>query len=125
MDYQNSRMKRMTVDLKAMTRKELEKLKTSVERELTRTIERDRKAAIAAVQKAAREHGFDLHEVVGAKKPAKITKPKKKPKTVVTSPKYQHPENPDVTWTGKGRQPKWIKEAEAAGRSRDEFLIKA
>jgi len=115
----------MTVDLKAMTRKELEKLKTNVERELTRTIERDKKAAIGAAQKAAREHGFDLHEVVGAEKPAKVTKSKKKPKTVVTPPKYRHPENPEVTWTGKGRQPKWIKEAEAAGRSRDEFLIKA
>ena len=99
-----------------------EKLKTSVERELTRTIERDRKAAIAAAQKASREHGFDLNEIVGAEKP---TKSKKKSKTVAASPKYRHPENPEVTWTGKGRQPKWIKEAEAAGRSRDEFLIKA
>jgi len=115
----------MIIDLKAMTRTELEKLKTSVERELTRTIERNRKAAIAAAQKATREHGFDLNEIVGAEKPAKVNKTKKKPKTVAAPPKYRHPENPEVTWTGKGRQPKWIKEAEAAGRSRNVFLIKS
>lgn len=115
----------MAIDLKSMTRKELEKHKTSVERELARTIERDKKAAVAAAQKAAREHGFDLTDVVDGKKPVKKTKMKKKSQPVAGSPKYRHPENPDVTWTGKGRQPKWIKEAEAAGRSRDEFLIKA
>lgn len=43
----------------------------------------------------------------------------------VSVPKYRHPENSAVTWKGMGRQPKWIIEAEAAGKSRDELLIKA
>lgn len=115
----------MNIDLKSMTRKELEKLKTNVERELARAIERDKKAAIAAAQKAAREHGFALDEITDANKPAKAVKPKKKAKVASATPKYRHPENPAVTWSGKGRQPKWIKEAEEAGRSRDEFLIKS
>ncbi|HLR83130.1 MAG TPA: H-NS histone family protein [Paenalcaligenes sp.] len=37
-------------------------------------------------------------------------------------PRYQNPET-GVTWSGRGRPPKWIVEAEAQGRSRDEFLI--
>ena len=82
----------MTIDLKSMTRKELEKLKTSVERELARTIERDKKAAVAAAQKAAREHGFELTDVVDTKKPIKKTKAKKKLKPAAGSPKYRHPE---------------------------------
>lgn len=111
----------MKIDLKSMTRKELEKLRADVERELTRTIERDKKAAIAAAQKAAREHGFALSDITDQ---SKVSKPKKKaPKKSPAAPKYQHPENPSATWTGKGRQPNWIKEAEAAGKSRDEFLI--
>ncbi|MGO3892334.1 MAG: H-NS histone family protein [Paenalcaligenes sp.] len=28
------------------------------------------------------------------------------------------------TWTGRGRPPRWITDAEAAGKSRDSFLIK-
>lgn len=112
----------MAIDLKSMTRKELEKLRVNVDRELKRTIERDKKSAIAAAQKAAREHGFALSDITDEPKASKPSKKatKKRP----AAPKYQHPENPSATWTGKGRQPSWIKEAEAAGKSRDEFLIK-
>jgi DNA-binding protein H-NS len=37
---------------------------------------------------------------------------------------YRHPENADQTWSGRGRQPDWMKEALAAGKSKDDFLIK-
>lgn len=114
----------MKIDLKTMNRKELEKLKTQVDRELTRVIERDKKSAKVAAQKAAKELGFDLDDVINDEKVAKPTKAKKKAKVVSASPKYRHPENPEVTWTGKGRRPNWIKEAEAAGKSREDFLIK-
>ena len=114
----------MTIDLKSMNRKELEKLKTDVERALERTIERDRKAAISAAQKVAKDHGFDLEEIAAGTAQSKPRKRKKKASGSIGKPMYRHPEKPEVTWTGKGRQPVWIKEAEAAGRSRDEFLIK-
>lgn len=105
-----------------MTRKELEKLRVDVDRELKRTIERDKKAAIAAAQKAARKHGFELSDITDE---PKVAKPKKKAaKKPPAASKYQHPDDPSKTWTGKGRQPNWIKEAEAVGKSRDEFLIK-
>lgn len=31
-------------------------------------------------------------------------------------PKFRHPENPDITWSGVGRRPKWIIEADENGR---------
>lgn len=37
-------------------------------------------------------------------------------------PKYKNPVTGD-TWTGRGRAPKWIAEAEAAGKKRESFLI--
>lgn len=37
-------------------------------------------------------------------------------------PRYKNPET-GLTWSGRGRPPKWIVEAEGQGRSRDEFLI--
>ncbi|MDE2149915.1 MAG: H-NS histone family protein [Gammaproteobacteria bacterium] len=37
--------------------------------------------------------------------------------------KYRNPTT-GKTWTGRGRAPHWITEAEAAGTSRDRFLIK-
>lgn len=34
-----------------------------------------------------------------------------KPADLIKSPpKYRHPENPDLTWTGKGRAPRWVHE---------------
>ena len=115
----------MKIDLKSMTRKELEKLNADVEKELARTIEREKKAALAAAQQAAREYGFTLDDVTGVQKTVRSNKLRKAAsKKTAGAPKYQHPEKPSLTWTGKGRQPKWIKEAEAAGRLRAEFLIK-
>lgn len=38
-------------------------------------------------------------------------------------PKYRHPENHQLTWSGRGLMPKWMKELIANGRSKEEFLI--
>lgn len=37
--------------------------------------------------------------------------------------KYRNPVD-GSTWTGRGKSPRWIREAEARGQSRDSFLIK-
>jgi len=44
------------------------------------------------------------------------------PKRSAGKPKYRNPET-SATWTGWGKPPNWIKEADAAGKSRDGFLI--
>ena len=36
--------------------------------------------------------------------------------------KYRNPET-DETWTGRGRTPRWLAEAEAAGKSREDFAV--
>ena len=38
------------------------------------------------------------------------------------APKYRNPQT-GKTWTGRGRSPLWIVEAESAGNSREKFLI--
>ena len=37
-------------------------------------------------------------------------------------PKYRDPVT-GVTWTGKGKAPKWLKDYEAEGKSRQDYLI--
>ena len=37
--------------------------------------------------------------------------------------KYRNPDKPQETWSGRGREPKWLAEKIAAGRPRDNFLI--
>lgn len=38
-------------------------------------------------------------------------------------PKYRDPEEPSLTWTGRGRKPKWVLEREAEGRTLESMLI--
>ena len=59
----------------------------------------------------ARE-GFSVEDVYGGKggKRAPVGRTK-------GPAKYRHPENPDLTWSGRGRQPGWFKEAIASGES--------
>src|ERR1700752_1073214 len=39
------------------------------------------------------------------------------------SPKFQNPEQPSQTWSGRGRQPRWVNELLEAGRTFDELRI--
>jgi len=74
---------------------------------------RARNEALAAVAAKAKEMGFTLDELLGGAKQ----------KGSKAAPKYCHPQNPSKTWTGKGRQPNWVKEALKAGQSMDDLLI--
>lgn len=112
----------MKTELKTMNRKELEKLKVDVEKALARIAESDKKAALAAAEKAAAAHGFSLAEITGGAPAAKTRKTKTGPKTA-SAPKYKNPADAEQTWTGKGRQPDWFKAALAAGISPDAMEI--
>ena len=102
------------VNLSGMSRKELEKLRDRVEKALEKLTQQDRKAALAAAQKAAAAHGFSLDELAGAPAPKKRgPKPGKAKKPSVA--KYANPADASQTWTGKGRQPTWYKDAIAKG----------
>ena len=41
----------------------------------------------------------------------------------ISPAKFCNPDNPSQTWTGRGRQPGWIKAGLQAGKSVDDFLI--
>ena len=103
------------VNLTNMSRKELQSLQSDIEKALKDVEKRERAEAIKAAKKAAAKHGYSLDELTGSgKKPQKAPSP----------PKYAHPQNPSVTWSGRGRQPAWIKEALATVTSLEALLIK-
>ncbi|MEM9432145.1 MAG: H-NS histone family protein [Pseudomonadota bacterium] len=93
---------------------ELKALQKQVAKAIDEFEENRRKEALAAVEAKAKEFGFSLADLSG------------KPKAKANSPKakYRHPENPTLTWSGRGRQPVWIKEGLDAGKSLDDYAIK-
>ncbi len=111
----------MKVDLKGMSRKELEKLQKDVEKALSKVSQKELKLARDAAAKAAAKHGFSLDDITTApaRKPRKVAKG---PKTKA-APKYANPADATQTWTGKGRQPVWFKETVAAGKAPESMEI--
>lgn len=103
----------MTIDLDTLSRKELEKLRADVEKALDRVGARELKAARDAAAKAAAEFGFTLDELAGAA-------PAPKAKGVA---KFRNPADASQTWSGRGRKPQWIKDAEEAGTDIATFAI--
>jgi DNA-binding protein H-NS len=39
-------------------------------------------------------------------------------------PKYSNPKNPDETWSGRGKQPRWVASQLGSGKRLDQFLIR-
>ncbi|MFQ6551501.1 H-NS family nucleoid-associated regulatory protein [Aestuariibius insulae] len=108
----------MAIDLSKMKRGELEKLRKDIDKELKNAEARDLKDAREKAAKVAAEHGFTLDELAGGGR--KSGKGGSKPKAPA---KYRNPEDPSQTWSGRGRRPAWIAEAQKKGKSLDDFLI--
>lgn len=88
------------------------------------------KAAVAKVLKSA---GWTFEELYGKtggatasavpKKAGKAKGPAKGRSTGKVPPKYRNPANTKDTWTGRGKQPRWLAAEIAGGRKLEEFLI--
>lgn len=101
------------IDLAVMSKTELVKLKGDVEQALA-TLDQRRKAdAKKAAEEVAKQYGFSLGELLG----------KERSRKGVGAAKYRNPSDPAQTWSGRGRQPGWIKDALVSGRSLSEFAI--
>ena len=103
------------IKLEKMSLAELKSLGKDIRKAIANAEKKKRALALKAATDAAAEHGFSLAELIGA--PKKIA-------TAKAPAKYAHPENPAMTWSGRGRQPGWIKEALAAGKSLEDVAIK-
>ena len=98
--------------------KELDRERKAAEKALATLADREKKAALEAAEKVAKEHGFSLADLTG-------DAPKRKRRASSGSsgePKFRNPDT-GQTWTGKGRPPAWISEADAAGRPRSDFAV--
>ena len=105
----------MAIDLEKMSEKELKELRLRVDKAISTLGSRRLAAARQAAEEAAMKHGFSLSDLVAAKA-GKATKSK-------SPAKFRNPADPAMTWSGKGRQPGWIKEGLAKGRTVGDFAI--
>jgi len=107
------------IDLAGYTLGELKGLQHDVERAIKDRQQQDVQKAREQILAIAKDAGVSVEELLGnggAK--AKKANGKK------VDAKYQNPKDNSQTWTGRGRQPRWMAAAVANGSKPDDFLMK-
>lgn len=94
------------IDLNGYDLAELKGLLFDIEQEIKRRVRDEREQARERIRALAAQANIPLDALVQK-----------------ASPRYRNPADGAQTWTGRGRQPRWVAEALASGRSLDDFKI--
>jgi DNA-binding protein H-NS len=89
--------------------------KAAIEQQITEAQRAERAAAIARVRSLMAEHGLTAADIT-----ARAASPKRAGGKV--PPKYRNASTGD-TWSGRGLQPKWLKQALASGAKLGDFAV--
>ena len=103
------------IDLDGYSLDELRALEKDVQKAISSFETRKKKELLEAARAMAAKEGFTLADLFDTSKQIRAKK--------TVPPRYRHPDDPNLTWTGRGRMPVWLREAEAAGHDRQEFAI--
>jgi DNA-binding protein H-NS len=121
----------MSIDLRSLSVKELSALITKAKQQQTKLAKRTPIATVRGkITKFAKAEGYTLEELFGTPSAARGSANGSKPgpragrKLGKVAPKYRNPANPKETWTGRGKQPRWMAALVAKGKKPDDFLIK-
>lgn len=107
-----------TIDLSSYNLGELKGLHHEIEREVKGRQQSDLAKARQQILAIAQEAGISVEELLSTD-----TKKSNKTKGQKVQAQYQNPANKAQTWSGRGRQPKWIAEGVAGGRQLADFRI--
>ena len=123
----------MSIDINALSAKELENLISQAKKRKTTL---NKRKPLNQVRKKltqlAKNEGYTLEELfgtgagatTGTRAPRGSAAKKTRKSIGKVPPKYRDPADPENTWTGRGKQPRWLAAYTGNGRSLDEFLIK-
>lgn len=100
------------MDFSAFSMHELRTLENKLVLEIKKRQQEDLMRARQAVLAIAQQVGIPLQDLLGTPAQRKRTGPQ--PGTKVKM-KFRHPQQPHLTWTGRGRQPIWLQQALAEG----------
>ncbi|HRL22152.1 H-NS histone family protein [Alcaligenes sp. SDU_A2] len=115
----------MSVETYSSAKQKIEKEILRLQKQMKSLKVKQRRPIIASIVKSMQDNEITLEEVAEAleKTSARGSSAGSAEPKASLPPKYRHPATQD-TWTGRGRPPRWIIDAEAQGQSREDFLIK-
>jgi DNA-binding protein H-NS len=109
----------MKINLKTLSVAELKTLSDEIEIEMELRSREERQKLVQEFRDKAKTLGMSLEELMAGQK-AKGAKVRVAGKVAA---KYANPADKSQTWTGRGKQPRWVAAALAAGKKLDDLKI--
>lgn len=106
------------IDLSALSAADMRNLLDQVEMEIKLRATDEINKARDQIRAIAQSVGIPLDELVG-----QVSKATKKEKGGTAPTRFKHPQDETLKWSGRGRQPKWVKEWAEGGKSLDEIRV--
>ena len=124
----------MTIDLATLSSKELDTLINKAKKRKVALKKRKPAAAVRRkINALAKAEGYSVAELFGGAAGTGSGRATRTPRKASTTkgrklgkvaPKYRNPAKPSETWTGRGKQPRWLAAETSKGRKVEDFLIK-
>lgn len=111
------------IDLSEVSIPELRELVEKAQAEISKRTEAEKAALRAEFEKRANASGFSLSEILSTHFEKKGRGAGKAKGGGIVPPKYRNPSNTPETWTGRGRQPAWVKAHLEGGGTLESLMI--
>jgi DNA-binding protein H-NS len=102
------------MDLSNMSLGDLRNLQEQIKQEMKKREQQEVQKAREQILAIAQSVGVPLKDLLANGRGAK---------TGSVAVRYRHPDNAANQWTGRGRQPKWVKEWVESGKSLDKLRV--
>lgn len=102
------------MNLSGMKVSELRALQEKISLEIKKRQKEELNEARKEIQAIAQRVGLPVKDLIA---------PPSRAKGGTVPVRYRHPENEELKWTGRGHQPKWVREWIASGKSIDELRV--
>lgn len=101
------------IDLSKLSFEELQTLAKDVEAAIAERREAEKERVLQQMKELAGSIGMTVEELLG----------RDKGRAPRGEAKYRHPENPDLTWSGRGKRPAWVNEALGSGKTLEDLAV--
>lgn len=107
-------MKQVMLNIETASLPELLKAYETISAAIEEKRREEKKVVTRQIRELAKTYNLDIEDILY--EPAKVGRS-------VVKPKYRHPDNPALTWTGRGRTPVWIEELQRQGISKENLRV--
>lgn len=116
------------MDLGQYTLPQLRELGTRIANEIEKRRSTGKATLLKRLERLAADHGLTLADVIGnagGPQPKRLTSRPAPARKASPAPKYRHPNNRELAWSGRGRRPLWVDAWLAHGGALDALEIAA